>query len=272
MRVCNASTVIVFCAFSGLAFGQAVQLGPSASTGLGENPYGGVRDLLWDNGDTNGVNGISQLGDPYRSTLEDFTITDDGGWDLTDFHTLTLWSSGQSFLGTGYEITFRADSGSTPGAVITVANVTDYVESSTGRVWFGRPEMLMDVTFDVVHLDPGTYWVEMRVLGPENAFQMVQNDNPMLEAVWVDYSDLGGLQPGFNIFGADYHVSFTLGGTIGGPCVADCDGNGTVNTLDFLCFLNLFSNGDPGADCDGNGIINTLDFLCFLNAFNTGCE
>lgn len=64
-------------------------------------------------------------------------------------------------------------------------------------------------------------------------------------------------------------IAFYGGGD--GGCIADCDGNGEVNTLDFLCFLNLFSAGDPGADCDGNGSINTLDFLCFLNAYSSGC-
>jgi len=55
-------------------------------------------------------------------------------------------------------------------------------------------------------------------------------------------------------------------------CYADYDGNGTVNTLDFLAYLNDFNDGAVGADdCDGNGTINTLDFLCFLNAFNAGC-
>ncbi len=57
----------------------------------------------------------------------------------------------------------------------------------------------------------------------------------------------------------------------GEACYADCDGSGEVNTLDFLCFLNLFSASDPDADCNGDGSINTLDFLCFLNAFNKGC-
>ena len=54
-------------------------------------------------------------------------------------------------------------------------------------------------------------------------------------------------------------------------CYADCNDDGIVNTLDFLCFLNLFNIGDPLADCNGDGIINTLDFLCFLNAYNEGC-
>lgn len=55
-------------------------------------------------------------------------------------------------------------------------------------------------------------------------------------------------------------------------CYADCDGDGTLNTLDFLCYLNAFSEGNMEADCDGDGVVNTLDFLCFLNAFNAGCE
>lgn len=54
-------------------------------------------------------------------------------------------------------------------------------------------------------------------------------------------------------------------------CYADCDGDGSVSTIDFLCFLNLFNAGSLQADCDANGALNTLDFLCYLNAFNEGC-
>ncbi len=54
-------------------------------------------------------------------------------------------------------------------------------------------------------------------------------------------------------------------------CAADFNGDGIVNTLDFLAFLNAYNAGDPAADFNGDGIINTLDFLAFLNAFNTGC-
>ena len=62
----------------------------------------------------------------------------------------------------------------------------------------------------------------------------------------------------------------------GDPCLEqfpNCDGNGVVNTQDFLCFLGKWSaafqsgNYDAAADCDGNGSINTQDFLCFLGKF-----
>ncbi|MCW5775067.1 MAG: hypothetical protein KIS87_01300 [Phycisphaeraceae bacterium] len=54
-------------------------------------------------------------------------------------------------------------------------------------------------------------------------------------------------------------------------CYADCNGDGEVNTLDFLCFLNRFVAGDPRADCNGDSEISSLDFLCFLSACNHGC-
>lgn len=54
-------------------------------------------------------------------------------------------------------------------------------------------------------------------------------------------------------------------------CAADFNGDGIVNTLDFLDFLNAFNAGDAAADFNGDGVINTLDFLAFLNAFNAGC-
>jgi len=57
-----------------------------------------------------------------------------------------------------------------------------------------------------------------------------------------------------------------------GSCFADCDGNGTLNILDFVCYQGLFQNGNPGADCDGNGILNILDFVCFQQAFQAGCN
>lgn len=56
-----------------------------------------------------------------------------------------------------------------------------------------------------------------------------------------------------------------------GLCRADFNGDGTVNTLDFIAYLNAFNAGDPSADVNGDGVVNTLDFLAFLNAFNEGC-
>lgn len=62
-----------------------------------------------------------------------------------------------------------------------------------------------------------------------------------------------------------------MAGTITVRCSADWDLNGSINTLDFIGYLNDFNAADESADLDGNGTINTLDFLLYLNAFNTPC-
>ncbi|GIK19754.1 MAG: hypothetical protein AMXMBFR77_20890 [Phycisphaerales bacterium] len=55
------------------------------------------------------------------------------------------------------------------------------------------------------------------------------------------------------------------------PCPADFNGDGVVNTLDLLAFLNVFTAGDASADFNGDGTVNTLDVLAFLNAYAVGC-
>lgn len=63
-------------------------------------------------------------------------------------------------------------------------------------------------------------------------------------------------------------ASFTI---VGAPCKGDFNGDGAVNTLDVLAFLNAWSAGDPSADCNGDGVVNTQDVLAFLNAWTAGC-
>jgi hypothetical protein len=62
------------------------------------------------------------------------------------------------------------------------------------------------------------------------------------------------------------------GASIGaGGCFPDCDNNGALNILDFVCYQQAFVAGDPNADCDGNGSLNILDFVCYQQAFLAGC-
>ncbi len=56
-----------------------------------------------------------------------------------------------------------------------------------------------------------------------------------------------------------------------GGCAADFNGDGSVNTLDVLAFLNAWGSGDPRGDFNGDGAVNTLDVLAFLNAWSIGC-
>jgi len=54
-------------------------------------------------------------------------------------------------------------------------------------------------------------------------------------------------------------------------CAADFNGDGVVDTRDFVAFLNAWAGGDDAADFDGNGMIDTRDFIAFLNAWSAGC-
>jgi len=57
----------------------------------------------------------------------------------------------------------------------------------------------------------------------------------------------------------------------GDSCYADCDGGGSLDIFDFVCFQDAFASGDPYADCTGNGALDIFDFLCFQDAFASGC-
>jgi hypothetical protein len=54
-------------------------------------------------------------------------------------------------------------------------------------------------------------------------------------------------------------------------CVADANGDGTLDILDFIAFQGLWQGNDPAADCDGSGSFDILDFICFQALFQAGC-
>jgi len=57
----------------------------------------------------------------------------------------------------------------------------------------------------------------------------------------------------------------------GESCYPDCDGSGSLDIFDFLCFQDAFTTMGPYADCDGNASFDVFDFLCFQDAFVAGC-
>ncbi len=71
---------------------------------------------------------------------------------------------------------------------------------------------------------------------------------------------------GFGGAGADFDTFQRVG-----ACYADCDGSGSLDFFDFLCFQNAFAAGAAYADCDGSGARDFFDFLCFQNQFAAGC-
>lgn len=63
----------------------------------------------------------------------------------------------------------------------------------------------------------------------------------------------------------------TISQALSPSCPPDVNGDGLVNTQDFITFLNAYNSGDPLADFNLDGEQNIIDFLAFLNAYNVGC-
>ena len=56
-----------------------------------------------------------------------------------------------------------------------------------------------------------------------------------------------------------------------GGCAADCNDDGVLNILDFVCFQTEWQNQLATGDCDANGMYNILDFVCYQTLFQRGC-
>jgi hypothetical protein len=55
------------------------------------------------------------------------------------------------------------------------------------------------------------------------------------------------------------------------PCPADFNGDGNIDTLDVLAFLNAWADRSADADFNGDGAVDTLDILDFFNSWAGGC-
>lgn len=75
-------------------------------------------------------------------------------------------------------------------------------------------------------------------------------------------------------------VTVTVSGTIRASgtltlpvaCVADLDGNGSLDIFDILAFFGLFGAADVRADFTSDGVLNIFDILNFFSEFGAGCS
>ena len=56
-----------------------------------------------------------------------------------------------------------------------------------------------------------------------------------------------------------------------GDCLADFNGDGKTNIIDFVDLQTAFQAGDLAADIDGDGELTILDFVAFHAIFKAGC-
>ena len=55
------------------------------------------------------------------------------------------------------------------------------------------------------------------------------------------------------------------------PCLADFNGDATLDFFDYLDFVTAYSQNLPSADFNHDSIINFFDYLDFVDAFSVGC-
>ena len=118
--------------------------------------------------------------------------------------------------------------------------------------------------------------LELSVTGPSGPWSPIEGAAPNSGRFQVTLAGVGPTAQAYlratlstGAHGSAQHVMGPL--AIVGTCLADFNGDGLVNTLDVLAFLNAWASGDARADFNGDGAINTLDVLAFLNAWRTGC-
>jgi hypothetical protein len=128
---------------------------------------------LWYNGDFDGVNGLANEQNTVvfdARTYDDFIVSDSGGWDVTAVFSDNLADTG--ITGANYEIRQGVVEGS--GGTLLFSGTTAAPNvTATGRSGFGYIEYQVEIDGLSIHLDPGTYWLNVTPIGDSNGRSFV---------------------------------------------------------------------------------------------------
>ncbi len=158
-------------------------------------------------------------------------LADDGAWN-DRFGSSVSVSGDTAVVGARYNDDLGTDSGSA------------YVFEKVGGVWTQQAKLLAD--------DGAEYH--------KFGWSVSVSGDTAVAGVPYYYDDLG------NGSGSAYVFDLNCD-----DCPADLNGDGIVDTQDFVAFLGAWSSGDPLADWDENGIIDTRDFIAYLGDWAAGC-
>ena len=125
-------------------------------------------NILWYNGDFNGVNGLANeqntsLGDgQFASVYDDFIVPAGPGWNVTAVFSDNLTDT--NITGATWEIRQGISEGN-GGTLIASGTTVTPVVTPTGRSGFGFTEFMVEVTGLNVSLADGTYWLNVTPIG-----------------------------------------------------------------------------------------------------------
>lgn len=110
------------------------------------------------------------------------------------------------------------------------------------------------ITIEWAPLDAGTYDVTYSTSSDRGIVHVYEYTDDAHDADVVQYPVL------------ETAIEFSVAN-----CIADFNGDGAFDILDFVAFQLAWQKGDSAADCDKDGAFTVLDFVCFQQSFQKGC-
>src|SRR6266481_6581330 len=236
-------------------------------------------NVLWYNGDFNGVNGLANedntsLGSgQFASVYDDFNVPS-GGWTLTSVFSDNL--SNTKVTGATWEIRQGISEGN-GGTLIASGMTMTPVVTDTGRGGFGFQEFMVEVTGLNVSLAPGTYWLNVTVIGDLSGRSF---DSTTSGANCVG-TPCGNNQNAFfnsNFFGANFTstsnegqpTDFSMGviGSIGGGGTPTPTPTGSPTCTPGALWYNGDFNGVNGLANEDNTSLGDGEFASVYDDFN----
>jgi hypothetical protein len=179
-------------------------------------------DLLWDNGEPNGLNGLAGS---YFSGYSNILIDDfqnEETWYATDGHMRFVWNTAG---GTGnidtINVFFFEETGDCEPSLdeFAVREITDYTEWETGDYYFGRPEVAVDFDFPEVELEAGNWWVGFQPDGISDdiAYLLTADGSGCEIMADLPYWGYPRWSSASYLWGTAYDLAWQLTGFSGGP-------------------------------------------------------
>lgn len=234
----------------------------------GFTPSGALIKATLINGsvDMTGVSGYPSNREGWGRLLLDYSVYLDG--DNRTMWTTDVWNA--SGLNTAETVEYEVEVSSILEQFRATLAFTDPAASSGTNF-----APINDLDLEVV--DPsGNIYKGNFFSGGESAVGGTKDDRNNLEQVHVSLPEVGTWTvrvnaAAVNVGTQGYALVVTGDVAPADDCVADFNGDGSVNTQDVIAFLNAYTAGDPEADINGDGVVNTQDVLAFLNLWNAGC-
>jgi hypothetical protein len=190
-------------------------------------------DVLWYNGDFNGVNGLAN---EQGSSIYDNFIVPSPGWHVTSVFSDNLENTPAT--GATWEIRSGVSEGN-GGTLVASGMTTMPVVTPTGRSGFGFTEFMIEVTGLSVDLAPGTYWLNVTPIG--NCGRSFDSDTSGTNCVGLPCGNDDNAFINSTTFGYNFHNTssgdigqpdFSMGvvGTIGGGGTPTPTATGTPGT------------------------------------------